>query len=43
MVFGVESLKKSGMQPDIDSLRRLAFAQSLSVNHSAHVSAFGSL
>jgi hypothetical protein len=43
MVFGVESLKKSGMQPVIDSLRRLAFAQSLSVNHSANVSAFGSL
>jgi hypothetical protein len=26
MVFGVESLKKNGMQPDIDSLRPSAFA-----------------
>jgi hypothetical protein len=43
MVFGVESLKKNGMPPVIDLSRRLAFAQSLSVNHSAHASAFGSL
>jgi hypothetical protein len=43
MVFGVESLKKNGTQPVIDSLHLSVFAQSLSANHSAHVSATGSL
>jgi hypothetical protein len=38
MVFGVESLKKNGMQPVIDSLRPLAFALFLSDNFSANVS-----
>jgi hypothetical protein len=38
MVFGVESLKKNGMQPDIGSLLQLAFApllsaKSLSLSH----------
>jgi hypothetical protein len=43
MVFGVESLKKNGMQPAIDSLHLLVFAQSLSANYFAHVRAAGSL
>jgi hypothetical protein len=43
MVFGVESLKKNGMLPVIDSLHLSVFAQSLSANHSAHISASGSL
>jgi hypothetical protein len=34
MVFGVESLKKNGMQPDIGSSRLLAFAQYLSAKTS---------
>jgi hypothetical protein len=43
MVFGVESPKKNGMQPAIDSLHLSVFAQSLSANHFAHVNATGSL
>jgi hypothetical protein len=43
MVFGVESLKKNGTQPVIDSLHLSVFAQSLSANQSAHISASGSL
>jgi hypothetical protein len=38
MVFGVESLKRNGMLPVIDSLRLLASALFLSVNLSANVS-----
>jgi hypothetical protein len=34
MVFGVESLKKSGMQPDIGSSRLLAFEPFLIAEHS---------
>jgi hypothetical protein len=34
MVFGVESLKKNGMQPVIGSSRQLAFAQYLSAKTS---------
>jgi hypothetical protein len=33
MVFGVESLKKNGMQPVIDSSRQLAFAPFHIANH----------
>jgi len=43
MVFGVESPKKNGVQPVIDSLHRSVFAQSLSDNYAAHISATGSL
>jgi len=39
MVFGVESLKKNGMQPGIDSLHLLAFAPFHSDKFSARVGA----
>jgi hypothetical protein len=43
MVFGVESLKKNGMLPAIDSLHQLAFAPFRSVNSPALFSAQASL
>jgi hypothetical protein len=43
MVFGVESLKKNGMQPAIDSLHLLAFAPFLSDKFPALVGASVSL
>jgi hypothetical protein len=43
MVFGVESLKKNGMQPAIDSLHLLAFAPFHSDKFSARVGAWVSL
>jgi hypothetical protein len=43
MVFGVESLKKNGMLPVIDSLHQLAFAPFRSVNFPALFSAQASL
>jgi hypothetical protein len=42
MVFGVESLKKNGMQPVIDSSRLLVFAQSLNANFASYISASSS-
>jgi hypothetical protein len=42
MVFGVESLKKNGMQPVIDSSHLSVFAQSLNANFASYKSASSS-